>query len=445
MIRPHGERLDVFDRLFGLEKLGIKFGLENIRSLAAALGNPQREFVSIIVAGTNGKGSVSATLEIALRLAGHRTAHYTSPHLVRLEERFSIGGQPVPTETLRTITEQVLDVADDQRTSGRLATSPTFFEVTTATAFELFRRARVEFAILEVGLGGRFDATNIVDPIAGAITSIDLDHERLLGHTIGEIALEKAGVVKPGMIIVVGEMGREAIAAVERVAVDRGARLVRAMDSVTTDVRIEDGRTRMSLATPRTRYRAVTMALRGRHQVRNAIVAVRLLEELNAAGVLVASEHIAASLEQVTWRGRLDLVQLGPDRALLIDAAHNPAGAAALAAYVGEVYPDGLPFVFGAMRDKDTAGMLSHLLRIATRLVMTKPRNERAADPHDLARQAIALAPRVPVEVELDPTEAVDHALRFGRTACVAGSIFLAGEVYARLQVSTPEGRGHRT
>ena len=207
----------MLDRLFALETFGIKLGLENISRLCAALGHPERSFISLHIAGTNGKGSVTAMVHAALVAAGVRAARYVSPHLVDLAERFVIGTAPVSERELADTADEVLDCAERLRLSGELAVHPTFFEATTAIAFELFRRARVEVAVIEVGLGGRFDSTNIVPASAGAITTIGLDHEELLGHTLEAIAFEKAGIIKAGMPVVIGalpEPARQVVAAV---------------------------------------------------------------------------------------------------------------------------------------------------------------------------------------------------------------------------------------
>ncbi len=427
--------MDPFDYLLSLEKFGIKFGLENIRAICHALGDPQQQYRSLIVAGTNGKGSVTAMIDTALRAAGHRVARYTSPHLVRLEERFVIDGAAVSSHELADAVDLVRQKVDELRTRGTLAVQPTFFEVTTAVAFELFRRRRVELAVLEVGLGGRFDATNLVMPIAAAITSIDLDHETFLGQTIAEIASEKAGVVKPRSRVVVGERKPEALAAIERTCRAREAELVRAWEGVDTEVAMVTGQTRVTMRTPIRTYGPLALALPGRHQVANAVVAVRLLEGLRASGVEVPAAAVESGLRDTAWRGRLERVPLAAHRALLLDAAHNEAGAAALAAYLQECVPERLPLVFGVMRDKHADAMLARLAPAAARFVLTRARTPRAAAPADLAVLARRVAPDVPVEVSDDPWAAVECALAGASLACVAGSIFLVGDVLARLEL----------
>jgi len=266
------------DYLFALEQFGIKFGLENIRAIVDSLGHPELAYETVHIAGTNGKGSVAAMVDSALRRAGRRSARYTSPHLIDLRERFVIDGAPVAADALDEAVGDVRRRIDALRQAGALQVQPTFFEVTTAVAFELFRRAAVDIAVVEVGLGGRLDATNVVSPQVTAITSIAFDHEQYLGSTIREIALEKAGIIKAGVPVVVGPMSSEALDAIAEVARDRGASLVRACDGVewTTVLR-----------TPTRDYGQVDLALRGEHQIANGVVAVRVLEQLNVPAAAI--------------------------------------------------------------------------------------------------------------------------------------------------------------
>ncbi|MEO6212738.1 MAG: hypothetical protein ABIP65_03825, partial [Vicinamibacterales bacterium] len=220
--------VDPIDFLYSLERLGMKLGLENINTLCAALGDPQRSFRSIIIAGTNGKGSVTVMVETALRAAGHRTARFTSPHLVRLEERFVIDGAEVGTDALRNSAGRVQRAVESLIAEEKLEGAPTFFECATAIAFDLFRAAGVEVAVLEVGLGGRLDATNVVLPMAAAITTIDLDHQAQLGDSLESIAREKAGVIKPGIAVVCGELPDVATRIVAAACAEQGARMIEA-------------------------------------------------------------------------------------------------------------------------------------------------------------------------------------------------------------------------
>lgn len=415
------------DSLFRLEKLGIKFGLDNIRTLCAALDSPEKAFQSILIAGTNGKGSVTAMVEHALRSSGVRSARYTSPHLVRLEERFVIDGATVEPEALQEVADHVQRVVSDLIERRELAAHPTFFEVTTAMAFELFRRQQVEVAVLEVGLGGRLDSTNVVTPVATAITSIDLDHQALLGSTIAQIAYEKAGIIKPGIPVVLGETKAEAVNVITRICEEQRAPLIHAaLDVEAHTTLLEDGRSTLKLTTPVRQYPPITVSLRGRHQVANAVTAVRLLETLPWN---VPDTAIIAGIRDVIWPGRLDLLQVAGGRSILLDSAHNPAGAAALAEYLHETQLERLPMVFAVMRDKDAAGMLAALAPHASAFVITAPRMARASSATELAAVAARVVHGIPIHTAPDPVEALEKAWQLGPLICAAGSIFLIGEI----------------
>lgn len=431
--------MDALAYLLRLETLGIKLGLDNIRQLSAALGDPHKTFPSVIIGGTNGKGSVAAMTAAALGGSGRRTGVYTSPHLVDLAERFVIDGRPVSPDMLAGAAETVRAASQQLMTSGTLPAHPTFFEATTAIAFEIFKRAQVDIAVLEVGLGGRFDATNVVTPVAAAITSIDLDHTDLLGPTIEDIAREKAGIIKPGVPIVAGERKPEPRAIIETAAAERGAPFVSAFENIELHAAMDEGRATIDLVTPQATYRGVRLALRGRHQVDNAVVAVRLLETMNDGGVDVSRDAIAEGLRGAVWPARLEPLSASrldrPERTVLLDAAHNPAGARALAGYLADWHPGGVPIVFGAMRDKDAAGMLSVLAPQASRFCLTSAQTPRAMDPASLSEIARRAAPDVPVDVKPNVRAALECALdrSDSPTVVCAGSIFLVGEARAIL------------
>lgn len=416
--------------LLSLEKFGIKFGLANIATLAAALGQPQTHFKSILIAGTNGKGSVTAMTDFALRAGGLRVGRYTSPHLVRLEERFAVDGLPVDTATLVELVEDMRRLIDELIAKGTLASPPTFFEVTTAIAFEIFRRARVDVAVLEVGLGGRLDSTNIVQPIAAAITSIDFDHEQYLGSTLAAIAAEKAGVIRRDIPIVVGPMPADAREVIVSMCELSGAKFVEADAGARVESRIDDGRTSTRITTPLRDYGWVPLGLRGDHQVANALVAVRLLEELGPH-VAVPAAAITAGIRDVRWPGRLQMIEVPGGQRVLLDAAHNPAGAWALASYLKREFPEPLPIVFGALRDKDVSLMLKALLPAASRMVMTEPPTPRAYTAEELAAIARRLSPAAKIEVEPEPARALRRAWTYCPVVCAAGSIFLVGNLLA--------------
>jgi dihydrofolate synthase/folylpolyglutamate synthase len=401
--------------LFALEQFGIKFGLDNISAIVARLGHPERAFRSVHIAGTNGKGSVTAMVDAALRAAGHRSARYTSPHLVDLSERFVVDGRAVTTAALTAAVADVRAAIDGLRRDGGLEVQPTFFEVTTAAAFELFRRAGAELAVLEVGLGGRLDATNVVAPpalLATAIISIDFDHQLYLGTTLREIAIEKAGIIKPGVPVVIGPLPPEAAAAISAVAASRAAPVIRA------DPDDADG---------------LTLGLAGAHQRANAAVAIRLLQQLDRGGIAVPDRAIAAGLADPQWPGRLEVRRLPGGRELLLDAAHNPAGAASLASYLKAEGGEPRPLVLAAMRDKDISGIFAALLPAVGGLIVTRASNPRSADPELLAQQARAVAPTLPIAVVPAIDAALDAAWLASPRIVVAGSIFLLGDVMKRV------------
>ncbi len=419
----------MLDRLFALETLGIKLGLDNITRLCAALGHPERRFAALHVAGTNGKGSVTAMAHAALVAAGLRAARYTSPHLSDLRERFVVGDAPVEAAALEAAASDVLDCAERLQADGAMPFPPTFFEATTAIAFELFRRAGVEVAVIEVGLGGRFDATNVLTPQVGAITSIGLDHQIHLGSTLGAIAFEKAGIIKPGMTIVTGALPAEAAAVVERAARERGAHLIDARSEADVRADLHEGRATVTIATPEDRYGPVTLALRGEHQVGNALVAVRTLEAARQSGIAIGRDAIERGLTSADWPARLELLTQPDGRQVLIDAAHNPEGAAALAAYLRKWHPEMPSLVVGVMRDKDIDGILRALLPVTGGVVATAADTPRALPAPEVAQRVLAIDPSRDVRAESNPVQAVHAALAGARLVCVAGSIVVAGAV----------------
>jgi dihydrofolate synthase/folylpolyglutamate synthase len=421
--------MSALDRLFAREQFGVKLGLDNIRTLVDALGHPQTMYPSVLVAGTNGKGSVAAMVERALRASGRRTGRYTSPHLVHVVERFAIDGEPVGDDMLETVVADVLAREEACRAAGRLAAPATFFETTTAAAFEIFRRARVDVAVLEVGLGGRFDATNVASPVVTAIVSIDIDHTRQLGSTLGAIAFEKAGIARKGVPLVVGDIGGEAMATIEQVCADVGAPVVHAAEGVECLVADgSEGRSELRAETATRMYGPLLLGLPGQHQIGNAVVAIRVLEELDSQGISVDGSAIETGLREVRWRGRLERIALSNGRWLLLDAAHNPAGARALAAHVARYWPDGPALVFAAAADKDAEGMLGALAPTVGDIVLTQFADLRAARASDLAAAAPVRSGRR-ISVIDDPRVALDAALASSSRVVVAGSIFLLGEL----------------
>ena len=422
----------MLDRLFALEHFGIKLGLENVTRLCEALGHPERSFAALHVAGTNGKGSVTAMAHAALLAAGVHTGRYISPHLADLSERYVVGNSPVDGDTLHQVAADILSLVDRLLADNVLTALPTFFEVTTVMGFEIFRRADVEVAVIEVGLGGRFDATNVITPVAGAITTIGFDHEQHLGNTLEAIAFEKAGIIKGGMQVVAGDLPPGAMAVVRRVAAERGAQLIEASRDVLIDSTMEDGRARMTLRTPAGLYGPVHLSLRGAHQVANATVAVRLLEAAREQGVTVTPAAIERGLASTDWPARLELIPVDRGKHVLLDAAHNTDGAEALAAYLGRWHPERPALVVSVMRDKDVGEILKALLPVTSDVFATLAPSLRATPLDELVRLVGEIRPvsaEGGVHAVHDPMDAIERALAHHDVVCVAGSIFLVGAV----------------
>ncbi len=422
-------RASSLGRLLTLDTSTITLGLDNISGLCTALGHPERTFTTLHVAGTNGKGSVTAMVHAALVAAGVRASRYISPHLVNLDERFVIESAPPEPDSLNEAADDVLDCADSLRGADGLPMRPTFFEVTTALAFELFRRAHVDVAVIEVGLGGRYDATNIITPVAGAITSIGLDHQEWLGQTLEEIAFEKAGIIKPGMEVVVGALPDEARRVVRDVARAQGAQMIDAADGTRITHDPDSASGALVIETTNDRYGPLSLALRGDHQIGNALVAIGLLEAAGRHGVRVTQHAIERGLTDVDWPGRLELISLQDGREVLLDGAHNADGAQTLAAYLGRRHPERPALVIGVMRDKDVEGIIGALLPVVSSVVTTAADTARAIPADALAARIIATGPSIPVRAEPNPIQAVEKAFTSRRTVCVAGSLLVIGEV----------------
>ena len=419
---------DAMTYLLDLERLGIKFGLENIEGLAQELGHPERSYRSILVAGTNGKGSTAALLESILRAAGYRTGRYTSPHLVRLEERMTVAGALISAEELASVVERVRDAAKRLRKRETLLTEPTFFEVTTACAFEFFRRKGAEVAVLEVGMGGRWDATNIVPASMTIITRIGLDHERFLGNTLEAIASEKAATIKPGCPVVVGSLEREALEVVRAEAARQGSLLFETDKETSVEAETINGKQKVRLVTPEAVYEELLLPLRGAHQVENLAVAVRAAEISASVGFNVSREAVRSGVADTQWEARLEKICSRPS--LLIDSAHNPLGAAALARYLASQPHHHRVLLFALMDDKSIPGILGPLLPHVRAMVVTKPPNRRARNPQPVVDWAVENG------LAAEAIEATDRALARARQLAgeegeiiVAGSTFLAGEV----------------
>jgi dihydrofolate synthase / folylpolyglutamate synthase len=418
----------------GHETLAVKLGLENIRRLLALLGDPQNAFPSVQIAGTNGKGSTAAMLDSICRAARLRAGLYTSPHLVSITERVRIGGREIEREEFARCATLVRAASEEvERESGAL---PTFFEQVTAIALEAFRAARVELAILETGLGGRLDATTAANANVVAVTPVALDHQEYLGDTLAEIAAEKAAIIRRGVRAVVAPQEREAEDVIVRRARECGVE-PRFVVADTTEVEgvCDDGRLRVSLRTERDAYAGVCLALRGRHQLTNASVAVALAEMLAERSFRIAREHVIAGLEQAEHAGRLEL-DARSEPHVLLDGAHNAAGALALRAYLDEFACGKVTMIFGAMRDKPLAEIGAILFPAAERLILTEPRSPRSATVAELVRAVPADTSSTTITLAPSSRDALIIArahTRPGDLICITGSLYLVGEVKSLL------------
>lgn len=422
---------DVWRRLEALGPEAMTPGLGRVRALLERIEDPQLRYPTAIVAGTNGKGSTVAMLGAMGRAAGLRVGCYTSPHLVGIEERFQVDGHAISREGLERHLEAVL-IAADELTDSDATLRPTYFEVLTAVAFRYFADARVDLAVLEVGLGGRLDATNVTAPRVAVITAIDRDHAEYLGNDLAQIAVEKFGVVPPGGVAVVAPQQRVVIERIRTLARERNATLLEADDYPLT-LRGSDDRLRFTFDLDgRLRdYRGMTSGLPGRHQVENARCAILAAEAIDRRRMRIPSDAIWAGLRQARMPGRCHWVEGRPP--LLLDGAHNPAAAARLADYLGEVMRRGdygrLHLLVGAMRDKDIAGIAAALYPLADTVVATRPPSGRAAAPHELLGFPDTPAGSVAVE---DPEAALAHVLECAADddlVCVTGSLYLLGRI----------------
>ena len=383
------------DWLFGTQYRGVKLGLENIRALLKAMGEPQDALRFIHVAGTNGKGSVCAMVDSICRTAGIKTGLFTSPHLIRFSERIQINGLPIDDADFVLGINRIRTLIDEER-------HPTFFEITTALAFDYFRSQGVDLVVLETGLGGRLDATNVVHPLVSVLTAIDMDHQKWLGATLGEIAAEKAGIIKPGVPIVSGPQFAEVRSVLEQIAAKLSAPISYA------EIPVND----------------LSIGLAGSYQRLNAAIAVSAIRQ---ARIQASPEALKEGLANVYWPGRFQRIE----ERMVLDGAHNPAAAKCLVETWKEcVGPERATVIFGGLFDKDLQGMILALSPLAARFLIVPIRSQRAAPPADIERY-------VPKPLSAtrcaSVAQALDLAGRLSERVLVTGSLFLVGETLAIL------------
>jgi dihydrofolate synthase/folylpolyglutamate synthase len=438
-----------------------KFDLAHMRVLLKAMNPPERVFPSVLIAGTNGKGSTAATLASILRASGLKTGLYTSPHLVRINERIRVNGKEISDRDFARLHGDVDRAAERLIAQEQLPWHPSFFEMMTAIAFAHFAAEHVDLAVLEVGMGGRLDATNVVEPLVSIIADISLDHQKFLGNTVGEIAGEKVGIIRPGGVVVTLPQQPEANDVIGNAILELVARGVNAAQYVppispaSTDYLVSSAanKSRTTAGEDRQpflcRYPLHVMGkqilvetpLVGRHQLRNVALAIAAAEELSKLGIAgITPDSLARGIRETHWPGRFQVIPARADwPEVVLDVAHNPAGAWALRSALSERYDDRpLIFVFGAMRDKAISEMTEILFPLADRVIVTRPENPRSASPEEI-RQA---GSRTGTEIETVPE--IGAALERARSVSgleavvvVTGSIYLVGEAMRWLGVGT--------
>jgi dihydrofolate synthase/folylpolyglutamate synthase len=408
-----------------------KFGLSNTATLAEALGNPQRNAPCVHIAGTNGKGSTAAMLDSVLRMAGRRTGLYTSPHLERINERIRINGDDISDEDFAAAWTRVQAAIESLLANGKLAAHPTYFECLTALAFVAFAGYGVDFAIYEVGLGGRLDSTNIVEPEVAVITSIDFDHESFLGHSIAEIAAEKSGIIKSGAWVVSSAERPEAWEVIARRCKEMGARLVEVDAAWSVKQSGVTGGYYRAVATSTVSQIEIVIEppLPGRFQIRNALTAATAARLLAERGFPITDEAIANGIRKARWPGRLE--RLCDNPAVYLDGTHNPAGAKELLKFWQENFAGRrILLVYGAMRDKAVDEIAGLLFPAADFVILTEPLQPRAISAPLLAEMTAHLARNSAVVP--NPIEALERAIEIASpedAVFATGSLYLVGDL----------------
>ncbi|HUI46979.1 MAG TPA: folylpolyglutamate synthase/dihydrofolate synthase family protein [Nitrospirota bacterium] len=420
----------IIEYLYALQKHGIKLALANSYRLMELLDNPNRKFRAVHVAGTNGKGSTSAYIAGMLMAAGFRVGLYTSPHLVSFTERIRINGTPIAEARVVDLAQRVRDayrrlpaIGD----SGEM--SPTFFEVTTAMAFICFAEEGIDIAVIEVGMGGRLDSTNVIRPLVSVITNIDLEHTEFLGGTLEQIAGEKAGIIKPGIPLVTGVKQPEAIEVVESAAAALQAQVFRLGKDFSAEYAGRGSEQIFDYHGIQAHYSGLRLQMLGRHQIDNACLALAAVECLQNAGIEIREDAIRHGLEQTRWEGRMERVFQRPD--IFLDGAHNPASAKKLAMLIRDLMPAyrRLILIIGILGDKDYRGIVGELAPLADCVVVTKPQYSRALDVKVLADEIGRLHAKV------STAETVGEAVSRARDVAsaddlilVTGSLYVVGD-----------------
>ena len=415
------------------EKPRRKFDLEHMRALIEALGHPERRFPSIIIAGTNGKGSTSAMLASILRQAGYRIGLYTSPHLMRVNERIAINGEAISDAEFAEMHSRIEEISQALMQEGKLEQHPSFFETLTAMAFEHFASAAVDIAVLEVGIGGRLDATNMADPLLSIVTDISLDHTEWLGNTLSEIAREKAGIIRVNGMLVTLPQHPEVNDAIGEAVRALGARMVNASTYVPPITPAAEAFEAESGGAPHNRYLlevlgeqvTIDSPLAGRHQLRNAALAIAAAVELKQSfGYQISTQQIAAGVASTRWPGRFQVIHGSPE--VVLDVAHNPDGAWALrSALTSRYHGRPLTIIFGAMRDKAIADISEILFPLGEEVIATRVNSPRAASVEEIRELTSHVG--TPISSADSLQQAIDVARQLKRPIVITGSVYLVG------------------
>jgi len=423
---------EIEEYLYALKRKGPKLGLERMQALLEALGNPQDAFGSVLIGGTNGKGSTSAIMESILRSAGYRTGLYTSPHLQVLNERIAIDNRQISDDELMGICIEIKGVIEKRQKMDRSFEAPTFFELITAAAFLHFKKKGVDMAVVEVGLGGRLDATNTLAPLVSIITNISLEHTEILGDAIAKIAAEKAGIIKDGGFLITGSQDKEALDVFRKVCGERDSRMMRVGKEITVKRKPLDGglpKQQFSVTIPDTSYDDLEMRLLGEHQLLNAGCACGAVYALRTQGITISDDALRAGLLNAIWPGRMEIVQENP--MVMLDCAKDAAAARCLRIALQEMLSQKpVILVVSISADKSVDKMLEEVVPIADTVIATAHNvMGRAAAPEDLARMISRLGK--PVIIIRDVKEAVAKARDLAGlrgAVIVTGSVFTVGE-----------------
>ena len=410
-----------------LGKFGIQLGLARIEALLERLGHPERRFRSVHVTGTNGKGSTTAMIAAILNEAGIRTGMYTSPHLIDYPERLQLCGSDISRQAFADVIDRTKAAADAMIADG--LESPTEFEVLTAAAFFWFAREQAELVVVEVGLGGLLDSTNVILPDLAVITNVTLEHTDRCGDTVEEIALHKAGIIKPGVSVVTGAAG-EALTVIEAAAKRNGSACeLLGRDFAVTGSRVDRVRQIFELRVGQTPPESYSIRLLGNHQTENAALAVRVCQLLAQRDERLTPAVIRDGLAKAVWPGRFEIFAGAP--LLILDGAHNPDGIRTLRQTLDEVFPDrAIVFLFGVLADKNHAEMAQTLFRRCDRAVVVRPHSDRAAAAEDIAREIIEYVAAVKTGGTIG--EGLELAKEWAGPdgiVCAAGSLYMIGEV----------------